>query len=71
MMTLKEIEAAALRLSDADREELVEHLKASLPKRRPPIEDDPIWGLGSSPVDCGVGDGSINHDDYFHDAPGQ
>lgn len=34
-----------------------------------PVEEDPIWGLGSSPVDCGVTDGSVNHDKYFYDSP--
>ena len=36
-------------------------------EREHPIGDRSIWGLGSSPVDCGVTDGSVNHDKYFYD----
>lgn len=68
-MTLKELRAEALKLPDDQREELIQHLLASLGKAGKTIDDDPIWGLGSSPVDCGVSDGSINHDDYFYDSP--
>lgn len=32
-------------------------------------EDYSVWGLGSAPVDCGVTDGSENHDKYFYDSP--
>lgn len=31
-----------------------------------PVPDDPIVGLGSSPVDCGVEDASQNHDRYLY-----
>lgn len=34
-----------------------------------PIEEDSIWGLGSNPVDCGVTDGSVNHDHYIYGTP--
>ena len=33
-------------------------------------EDDPIFGLGQSPVACGVTNGSASHDRYIY-APGQ
>jgi hypothetical protein len=29
------------------------------------LDDDPIWGLGSDPVDLGVDDASVNHDQYL------
>lgn len=38
-------------------------------KREEPVGKRSIWGLGSSPVDCGVTDGSVNHDKYFYDVP--
>jgi hypothetical protein len=38
-------------------------------KREQPVGKRSIWGLGSSPVDCGVTDGSVNHDKYFYDVP--
>ena len=30
-------------------------------------EEDPIWGLGSDPVTCGVPDASTQHDRYLYD----
>jgi hypothetical protein len=68
-MKIEEVEAAALQLSESDREELVDHLLASLGRRAKRIEDDPIFGLGSSPVDCDVTDGAVNHDRYVYGSP--
>ena len=65
-MTIKELEAAALTLSEHDREELARHLLASVRRHRRPIEEDPIFGLGSSPVECDVTDGSAEHDRYLY-----
>lgn len=31
-----------------------------------PLEEDPLWGLGSSPFDLGVTDASVNHDRYAY-----
>lgn len=30
-------------------------------------EEDPLWGLGSNPVTCGVPDASTQHDRYLYD----
>ncbi|HYH83088.1 MAG TPA: hypothetical protein VEX86_25055 [Longimicrobium sp.] len=68
-MTIKEVEAAALTLSEREREELIQHLLASLRRRKRPIEEDPIFGLGSSPVECDVTDGSAEHDRYLYGSP--
>jgi len=35
-------------------------------KGEAPLEEDPLWGLGSSPVDLGVTDASLNHDRYAY-----
>ena len=32
----------------------------------PAEEADPLWGLGSNPVSCGVNDASENHDEYLY-----
>lgn len=32
----------------------------------PRRDDDPILGLGTAPVDCGVADASENHDAYLY-----
>jgi len=68
-MKIEEVESAALQLSQRDLEELVEHLQAQLRRRGKAIEDDPIYGLGSSPVDCDVTDGAVNHDRYVYGSP--
>lgn len=31
--------------------------------------EDPIFGLGKSPVECGIPDFSENHDKYIYDDP--
>src|ERR1044071_7627740 len=31
-----------------------------------PLEEDPLWGLGTDPVDLGVTDASVNHDHYAY-----
>jgi hypothetical protein len=65
-MSIQEIEAEALKLSEAERAELVERLLASLRSSDPTEDEDPIWGLGRDPVDAGVADGSTNHDRYLY-----
>lgn len=30
------------------------------------VEEDPIWALGTNPVDLGVTDASVNHDHYAY-----
>lgn len=64
-MSVQELEAEALKLSFAEREELVRRLLSNL------IEEeavDPLLGLGSEPVTCGVADGSTRHDVYVTEA---
>jgi hypothetical protein len=69
-MSIQEIEAAALKLSEAERAALAERLLASLGGAHTPM-DDPIYGLGTSPVVCDVSDGSTNHDTYLYSRPEQ
>ena len=70
-MTLKEVEAEALKLSQTERELLVQNLLASLGKDDRPIEEDPLWELGRSPVDLGVTDASVAHDKYLYRLAGE
>ncbi|MFM7471587.1 MAG: hypothetical protein ACKO5P_08790 [Nodosilinea sp.] len=32
----------------------------------PVLEDDPIWGLGSDPIELGISDATENHDHYLY-----
>jgi hypothetical protein len=62
-VSIQELEAEALKLSPAEREELVRRLLSRLG------EDDsldPLLGLGANPVECGVADASVNHDGYLY-----
>lgn len=61
-MSVQELEAAALKLSPAEREELLRRLLARLSQ-----DDmvDPLLGLGTEPVACGVRDASEQHDRYL------
>jgi hypothetical protein len=55
---------------DSSEPVTVGHLKGTA--ARPGVQpggDRSIWGLGNSPVDCGVTDGSVKHDKYFYDVP--
>jgi hypothetical protein len=64
-VSIQELEAEALKLSPAEREELVRRLLSNL------IEEeavDPLLGLGSEPVVCGISDGSARHDAYVNEA---
>ena len=51
-MRVEEIEAEAMRLPEPERVRLA--------------SDDPIFGLGSSPVSSGAPDGSREHDRYVY-----
>lgn len=64
-MSVQELEAEALKLSAAEREELVRRLLVHLSG-----EDsvDPLLGLGADPVACGAADGSAHHDRYLYGA---
>jgi hypothetical protein len=33
---------------------------------QPLVEDDPIFGLGTDPIDCGLVDAAENHDRYLY-----
>jgi hypothetical protein len=65
-MSIRDIEAEALKLSDAEREELAERLLATLRRPRGIPEDDPIRLLGTDPVDTGDTDASVEHDRYLY-----
>jgi hypothetical protein len=65
-MSIQEIEAEALKLPEAERAKLIEHLLASLNATEPTEDEYPIWGLGRNPVDTGVVDGSTNLDHYVY-----
>jgi hypothetical protein len=64
-MSVQEFEAEALRLSLSEREELVRRLLAGLSETK---GVDPILGLGTDPVICGVTDASVQHDRYLDTA---
>jgi hypothetical protein len=64
-VSVQELEAEALKLSAAEREELVRRLLVKL------ADDDavdPLLGLGADPVACGVTDGSAHHDRHRYGA---
>jgi hypothetical protein len=67
-MVLKEIESEALKLPEEQRAQLAERLLASLRGQRTLPPDDPIFEIGTSPVDDEdeVSDGSVNHDRYIY-----
>jgi hypothetical protein len=66
-VSVQELEAEALKLSAADREELIRRLLA-----RSSEDDsvDPLLGLGADPVVCGAANASVQHDRYVYDAAG-
>ncbi len=64
-MSIQELEAEALKLPLAEREELVRRLLSTLSEEE---GVDPLLGLGSAPVSCGVSDGSARHDVYRYGA---
>ena len=64
-MDLHELEAEALKLPKRERALLAERLLASLKSSTASAQEDPILGLGSAPVACGVSDGSTGHDRYL------
>lgn len=64
-MSVQELEAEALKLSAAEREELVRRLLVTL---RADDAVDPLLGLGADPVACGVDDASVHHDRYLYGA---
>lgn len=67
-MRFDEIEAQALALSAAERAELARQLLASLPDAEVSGGSDPIFRIGSSPVeDDDTTDGSVNHDQHIYD----
>jgi hypothetical protein len=65
-MSIHELEAEALKLPEDERARLAERLLASLGREMVPTGEDPIFGIGRSPVDCGVTDGSVEHDRYIY-----
>ena len=62
-MSIQELEAEVLKLSPAEREELVRRLLGHLSE-----EDavDPLLGMGANPVVCGAADASVNHDAHLY-----
>jgi hypothetical protein len=64
-VSIQELEAEALKLSVAEREELVRRLLSNLGGEH---GSDPILGLGSDPVSCGLSDASAHHDVYLYGA---
>lgn len=64
-MSIQELEAEALKLPVAEREELVRRLLGKLTEEE---GVDPVLGLGTDPVACGVSDGSAQHDVYLYGA---
>jgi hypothetical protein len=64
-VSIQELEEEALKLSVAEREELVRRLLGNLSKEE---AVDPLLGLGTDPVPCGVADASARHDVYLYGA---
>jgi hypothetical protein len=65
-MSIHEIEIEALKLPEDERARLAERLLASLSRKVSPAGEDPIFGIGRAPVECGVTDGSVEHDRYIY-----
>lgn len=63
-MSVKELEAEALKLSPDERAELVRRLLARMDEVGE--DEDPLFGLGSDPVACGVRDGASEHDRHLY-----
>ncbi|HWK88704.1 MAG TPA: hypothetical protein VNP72_01865 [Longimicrobium sp.] len=59
-MSIQELEAEALKLSEVDRLRLAERLRVSVETVEIP-QDDPFWELGTDPVDGGPADGAEQH----------
>lgn len=68
-MTPKELEAEVLKLPEMQRAALAKKLLASLGEADSEDVEDPIFGLGKNPVECGVPDGSVEHDRYLYGSP--
>jgi len=69
-MSIHDIEREALKLPEDERARLAERLFASLGHKTMPSGDDPIFGLGSAPVDDDdLTDGSVEHDRYLYGQP--
>jgi hypothetical protein len=70
LMSIHEIEAEALKLPDEERARLAERLLASLGRKAPIAKDDPIFRIGTSPIDDDdLTDGSVEHDRYIYRQP--
>ena len=66
-MNLDDIEAEALKLPEDERARLAARLLASLGRDTAPSGEDPIFGIGRSPIDDdGLSDGSVEHDRYIY-----
>ena len=66
-MSIEEIEAEALKLPEEERARLAERLLASLNGGTALAHEDPIFGIGSSPIEIdGLTDGSVEHDRYIY-----
>ena len=63
-MSVQELEAEALKLPPAERAELIRRLLARM--EADGDVDDPIFGLGSAPVEVGVPDGAAEHDRHLY-----
>jgi hypothetical protein len=68
-MSIREIEIEALKLPEDERARLAKRLLASLAGETAPTGDDPIFGIGRAPANCGVPDGAVDHDRYLYQQP--
>ncbi len=49
------------------REAAMQYIASDKPSPREDVEDDdPLWLIGTDPVDLGVTDASVNHDLYLY-----
>ena len=66
-MNADEIEAEAMKLPEDERVRLAELILASLSRNPAPPGDDPIFGIGRSPIeDDDLSDGSVEHDRHIY-----
>lgn len=65
-MSIEELEAEALKLPEDERATLVTRLLASMSRTAITVDEDPILGLGRSPVFTGASDGAAEHDRHLY-----
>lgn len=65
-LSVQELEAEALKLSEGERALLVERIRTTPSREAQCAGEDPIVGLGSAPVSCGTTNGASEHDRHLY-----